>query len=218
MVSKQPELFIFAGPNGSGKSSFLSGLIPNDVDFINPDEISLEIAISKGLAPDEAQNAVYQTGHSITALRMVRKIMLEKLKQGVSFAIETALNNIGYKNIIKEALKKEYRINLWFVGTECAEINIRRVRSRVCKGGHGVPKQDIIRRYNGALQRLREYADLADEVKIYDNSVDNTPKPRLILHLLSGNIIKRADDMPRWVSDSMFPPNSGYYSLLNKKE
>lgn len=203
MTLNRRELFIFAGPNGSGKSSFLSAQLPGGIIFLNPDIVSRNMAESKGLSPEEVQRTVYQGGHSLAALKRVRQIMGSYLRQGISFAIETALNNESYKNVMRQAQGNGYRVHLWFVGTRSAEVNLDRVRRRFFKGGHDVPKKDIVKRYEGGCERLKGYIELADEARIYDNSIENAPEPRLVLRAEKGEIVESVPDIPRWVEENV---------------
>ena len=81
---------------------------------------------------------------------------------------------------MRQAQGNGYRVHLWFVGTRSAEVNLDRVRRRFFKGGHDVPKKDIVKRYEGGCERLKGYIELADEARIYDNSIENAPEPRLV--------------------------------------
>ena len=105
----------------------------------------------------------------------------------------------SYKNVMRQAQGNGYRVHLWFVGTRSAEVNLDRVRRRFFKGGHDVPKKDIVKRYEGGCERLKGYIELADEARIYDNSIENAPEPRLVLRVEKGEIVESVPDIPRWV-------------------
>ena len=49
-------------------------------------------------------------------------------------------------------------------------INVYRVKSRVESGGHDVPKDKIISRYDKALALVKELIEVCDICHIYDNS------------------------------------------------
>ena len=49
-------------------------------------------------------------------------------------------------------------------------INVLRVKSRVEAGGHVVPKEKIISRYDRALALVKELIKVCDICHIYDNS------------------------------------------------
>jgi predicted ABC-type ATPase len=207
-------MYLFAGPNGSGKSSYLSKQLPKGTIIYDPDKIARDVAIEKGFSPNEVQRAVYNS--EIIKLGAMRKLEAEirnALNRGISFATETVLNKSkAYKNFLENAREKGYKIHLWYVGTESAGINIRRVKDRISKGGHGVPKEDIVKRYEGSLESLKQFTEMADEVKIYDNSVSKA-LPSLVLHMENGNIIVQLLDMPRWVEENVYLPSNTIVAL-----
>ena len=49
-------------------------------------------------------------------------------------------------------------------------INVLRVKSRVEAGGHDVPEDKIVTRYDKALNLVKELVKLCDVCHIYDNS------------------------------------------------
>ena len=53
-------------------------------------------------------------------------------------------------------------------------INVCRVQSRVAEGGHDVPYEKIIARYERALNLVKDVVDVCDVCHIYDNS-EETP-------------------------------------------
>lgn len=48
---------------------------------------------------------------------------------------------------------------------------VRRVQQRVARGGHEVPQHKIEERYPRSLANLLAVMNLADSVRVYDNSV-----------------------------------------------
>ena len=56
--------------------------------------------------------------------------------------------------------------------TKDSAINVRRVRNRVKMGGHDVPEDKIISRYEKSLQNLSKLVRIADRTRIVDNSTD----------------------------------------------
>jgi predicted ABC-type ATPase len=72
---------------------------------------------------------------------------------------------------------------------------IRRVQERVAQGGHNVPNNDVRRRYSRSLSNLQQLVKIVNEALIYDNS---GPEPKLIFEIRSGEVGKKANDLPRW--------------------
>lgn len=59
-----------------------------------------------------------------------------------------------------------------YIGLDNAGIAVERVNIRVSNGGHGIAKEDILRRYDNSLINLKEIIPLVDELTIYDNTKD----------------------------------------------
>lgn len=49
-------------------------------------------------------------------------------------------------------------------------INVYRVKSRVESGGHDVPEDKIVSRYDRALELVKYVVEVSDICHIYDNS------------------------------------------------
>lgn len=58
----------------------------------------------------------------------------------------------------------------YYVLTVDPMINVQRVKFRVASGGHSVPEDKIIDRYDRALELVKEVVKVCDICHIYDNS------------------------------------------------
>ena len=90
-----------------------------------------------------------------------------------------------------------YCIDVYFVCLSSAEVNIQRVRLRVMKGGHDVPVEDIVRRYERSLANLRAILPMTDRAMLFDNSGNGH---RLVARYENGAQEWRATDGPGWLS------------------
>ncbi len=153
-VSKQkkPEIVVFAGPNGSGKSTFTELLKPH-VDYINADEIKKFLKCS-----------------DMDAALLAEKQREDHLEKMEDFCFETVMSTERNLNLLKRAKDKGYFIRCYYILTVDPSINIYRVKSRVAEGGHNVPADKIISRYNRALDLVKEVVTVSDICHIYDNS------------------------------------------------
>lgn len=61
---------------------------------------------------------------------------------------------------------------MFFVSTSDPRISGARVAGRVMNGGHTVPIEKIVSRYERSMANLSAAIALADRVYVYDNSVD----------------------------------------------
>ena len=125
----RPSILVIAGPNGSGKSTVTKGL-PVIGLYVNADEIK---KASKCPDLEAAQEA-----------EMIRQALLEARQD---FTFETVLSTDRNLLLLEEAKKAGYQICAVFVLTKDSAINVRRVRNRVKMGGHDVPEDKIISRY-----------------------------------------------------------------------
>ncbi len=149
---KKPEIVIFAGPNGSGKSTFTELLKPT-MDYINADEIK------KNLKCDDLE-----------AAQLAEKQREEHLAQMSEFCFETVLSTERNIKLLQRAKQKGYFIRCYYILTADPMINVLRVKARAAAGGHDVPEEKIITRYDKALNLVKELVALCDICHIYDNS------------------------------------------------
>lgn len=148
-----PKLLCVYGPNGAGKSTFTRSIaLRSNLLVIDPDQLAAE-----GLSPLAAGKA---------AASMAR-LFLEK---GISFARESTLTAKFDFKIIAEARKRGYEIELVYIKLSSPDLALQRVAARVSRGGHDVPKDDIVRRYSKSLENLHKYRNIFDKVTIIDNS------------------------------------------------
>lgn len=155
-------VYIVAGPNGSGKTTFAIEFLPQYASckhFINAD------LIASGLSPFSPGAA------AITAGKLVLEQIHQLSRKGVDFAFETTLSGKLYVNLFKSLKKKGYRIHLFFLWIPKASLAVSRIKSRVAQGGHDVPTQDVLRRFNRSIVNFFTlYQSLVDSWMLFDNS------------------------------------------------
>lgn len=83
---------------------------------------------------------------------------------------ETVMSHPSKLDFIRKAKENGYRIYLYFVALDNPELGIARVKARVLQGGHDVPDQKIIDRYERTMNLLLEAIKLSDRSFIFDNS------------------------------------------------
>lgn len=94
-----------------------------------------------------------------------------------------------------------YNITVVFVCTSSYEINIKRVAKRCAQGGHDVPKDKIISRYNRSLENLSALCALADVVYVYDYSQENTGAQ---LCYYKDKFTIQKEILPDWIKVNLF--------------
>lgn len=155
-LQKKPEVVVFAGPNGSGKTTFTELLKP-PMDYINADEIKKNLKCS-----------------DLEAAQLAERQREEHIEHMEEFCFETVMSTERNLNLLEKARKRGYFIRCYYVLTADPIINVLRVRSRVESGGHDVPEEKIIVRYDRALALVSQVVHICDVCHIYDNS-GNTP-------------------------------------------
>ena len=194
----QPTYAIFAGVNGSGKSTLYN------TPYIYHDNLGVRINSDEILVANggDWRNAKDQAEAMKEAVRLVK----DCIKRGISFNQETTLSGRSIINNILNAKKSGFKIKLHYIGLESSKLAIQRVADRVNKGGHGIPKEDIKRRYNTSLSNLKEVIPLLDNLYIYDNSkYRNLQK---VAQLDGSNIISLKQDcdwIKNIIADTIIP-------------
>ena len=151
---------MIAGPNGSGKTTLTRWLRSTGFDlgeYINADDIAAE------LVGDPAEV-------SRTAQRLAEEARQSCLARGVSFAFETVMSHPSKVEFLKQAKTLGYFNILFFVGVEDPRINVDRVAQRVAEGGHDVPTDRIVHRYERTMALLPQAVYASDRTVLFDNS------------------------------------------------
>jgi predicted ABC-type ATPase len=92
---------------------------------------------------------------------------------------------------------------MFFICTESPTINAARIANRVMEGGHDVPIQKIISRYEKAIVNAVKVMRFADRAYFYDNSIDNQ-NAQLLFRTTDGKFAKQyVDTLPEWTETIM---------------
>jgi predicted ABC-type ATPase len=190
--ARQSRIYVIAGVNGAGKSSIGGAAFRSfGGDYYNPDEAARElIATDPGRDAAEADAAAWRQG-----VRLLRQAIAERL----DFAFETTLGGNTIPRLLAEAAAQGIGIYVWYAGLSSPELHLRRVRSRVRRGGHDIPEEAIRRRYERSRLNLIALLPLLTALRMYDNSADAdpaegaTPAPVLVLHTEREKILNPAD-------------------------
>ena len=174
---------VFAGVNGAGKTTlYQTNYEIHEMPRINIDEIVRKDGDWK------KKEDVIKAG--LLAVRLVKRY----IDEGISFNQETTLCGKSIIKNIKKAKEKDYKIELYYVGVNSPETAIERVKARVLAGGHGIPEEDIRRRYKESLNNLKKIIPICDRVELFDNTV----KFRHIAVFEYGKCLDIDDSIPNW--------------------
>ena len=89
---------------------------------------------------------------------------------GQSFSQETVFSHPSKVDALRNARERGFRTYLYFVATETPAINAFRVRSRVRKGGHPVPTDKVVARYERSLRQIAPALPFLSRAYFWDNS------------------------------------------------
>jgi predicted ABC-type ATPase len=195
----QPSIYVIAGPNGGGKSSIIGAmLLHSGADFLNPDAESKRIRDENpALSVTDANSMAWKLGRS----------MLERaIREKKTFALETTLGGTTITSLLETAADSGVELRVWFVSLATPELHIKRVRSRVSKGGHDIPEVKIRERFDKGRANLIRLLPKVTELRLYDNSFEadpttgREPAPKLILHYRERVIVATCDpaETPDW--------------------
>ena len=128
-------------------------------EFVNAD------VIAQGLSAFGSENVAMQAG----------RVMLERLEdlagEKLDFAFETTLASRSFAPRLQKLRTAGYRAHLLFLWLPSPEMAVARVASRVQQGGHNVPEEVVIRRYDAGLRNLfRLYMPIVETWIVFDNS------------------------------------------------
>ncbi len=174
---------IIAGVNGAGKSTlYQTNRLIEDMERVNLDEIVRSFGSWK--KPEDVMEAGRLAVEKINAC----------FDAGVSFNQETTLCGKSIIRNIMRAKELGYFLELYYIGLDSPETAKERVRIRVSECDHGIPEEDIERRYYESLRQLKTVIPLCDKVKVYDN----TKVFVRIAEFIEGRCCMRAEDLPEW--------------------
>jgi predicted ABC-type ATPase len=191
----RPVLLVVAGPNGAGKTTVTVRLRAErwseQTEYINPDDVARDRFGDWNSAEAVAQAAQWSTN---------RRAELLAARSGIAF--ETVFSTEEKLDFLRRARAAGYFVRLFFISTKDPRINASRVAGRILQGGHSVPIEKIISRYDKSIANLRQGIALADRAYIYDNSEEDQ-QARLCARTYEGLIRKIYGPLPLWVSDAV---------------
>jgi predicted ABC-type ATPase len=196
---RQSRIYVLAGVNGAGKSSIGGAAFrASGADYYDPDEAARALMTANPtLTQADANSAAWHAGV---------KLLRQAIAEGKDFAFETTLGANTIPRLLAEAASQGIEIYIWYVGLSSPELHIERVRARVRRGGHDIAAEHIHRRFEHSRLNLIELMPRLTALRVYDNSADadpttgKIPKPKLVLHMVRGNIRNPRDlkDTPDW--------------------
>lgn len=159
----KPELIIIGGANGSGKTTVAREIVAvTGIEYLGADEIAAEL---NPAAPETV---------AIEAARIFSQRFAEHINSGESVLVESTLSGLSLKKFLRTAKENNFTVSVFFIYLDSVELCIKRIESRVAKGGHSVPAEDVRRRYPRSNRNFRHiYRNLADDWFLFFNAGDS---------------------------------------------
>ena len=150
----KPEVIVFAGPNGSGKST-ITRMAKTVGRYINADEIKRATLCS-----------------DLEAAQKAEQLRNQAIDEHDDFTFETVLSTERNLDLLRRTKDAGYFVRGIYVLTSDPYINVARVSARVALGGHDVPQEKILQRYDRALKLIPQLVEVCDILHIYDNTAE----------------------------------------------
>ena len=186
---------VIAGVNGAGKSSVIgSWLRAEGADYFNPDEVA-QILHRKdsSISVETANISAWQIG-------------FEQLSHAIAvdedYILETTLGGNSITNKLHEAMEQGRSVRVLYCGLESVDLHVQRVAERVRRGGHAIPTEKIVERYNSSVANLLSLIPSLAQLVVFDNSaplVNGTPSPQKLFQL-NGKSFETppSEHLPNW--------------------
>ena len=158
---------LVCGINGAGKSTYINGVIRPALDqqgmeyvYINADDWQKKQFASFQNETDEHAKAA-QVWANTKRDRCIR--------EGQSFVTETVFSHPSKLEVIEEAQSAGLQVHLFHIHVDNADTVLHRINNRIKEGGHSVPADKVLSRYQRILPIIKEAALKADRAYLLDN-------------------------------------------------
>ncbi|HEX4712053.1 zeta toxin family protein [Phenylobacterium sp.] len=196
-AARPPVLHILAGPNGAGKSSLYEAEVSHlaEAEFVNADRLALKALGHHALTQSEAELG--------QRLAVERRAQLLAAKQDI--VTESTFSHPSKLELVRDAKAAGYRVAVYHVNVESADLAVNRVRARQAHGGHPVAEDRIRGRYDRNPALIREAVLLADWAFVFDNSAFGA-RPRRIIAFANGRVLRVVPPLPVW-AQALYGPD-----------
>lgn len=190
MAAGRPTLHIIVGPNGAGKTTLYETRVKQltaGAEFVNADLLALQTFGHPASTPEESAEGQRLADERREAL----------IAQRCSLVTESTFSHPSKLELIRQAKRAGFRIVIYHVNVEDADLAVARVQARTGEGGHPVPEEKIRKRYAGNRTLIRKAVLEADRALIFDNSSLDQPHVR-VLTFKDGRVTDRAGELTAW--------------------
>lgn len=135
---------------------------------------------------------IYNSYHFAIIADFIRYSLIKSKK---SFSFETVFSHPSKLDLIDFAHQNNYKVYLYFIGTETPKMNVERVKDRVLKGGHLVNQDKIEKRYFLTMDLLIEMVKKVDQTYLWDNSETQD----YVGQICDGTLDLQLSNIPNWI-------------------
>jgi predicted ABC-type ATPase len=134
--------------------------------------------------------------NSYVASALADFLRRKTLASNKSFSFETVMSSPDKVELLRDAQSRGFRTYLYFVATEDPSINVARVRLRVSQGGHDVPEDKIIARYQRSLALAVQAIKFSHRAFFFDTSGQH---PLYFAEVRNATVVElKGGSMPAW--------------------
>ncbi|WP_168197588.1 zeta toxin family protein [Brenneria corticis] len=169
-----PHLRLIAGPNDSGKTTLTKTLretysVPLG-QYLNPDDIAKHIDLRSLLGSVINPDKISVDHAAILAQKISLGLRDDWKRDKLSFTYESVMSHESHLTFVRSAKEIGYKPYLYYVCTADPALNETRITQRIAMGGHSVPKEKILSRYQRSLEYLLGMVSLCHRAYFFDNS------------------------------------------------
>ena len=174
---------IVGGVNGVGKTTFIrehKEMHPSSGEIIDADQITADLG-----------------GDPLTGGKAALKKIRKCLRKRVSFLQETTLSGYKTNATAKKALEQGYTVHLIYIGLDTVEESLRRIENRVKQGGHDIPQEAVIRRFQNRWDVVSKILPYCVKAEFYDNEKDFVK----VAEYRDGELFRIGDHICSWIDE-----------------
>lgn len=194
--------WLIAGPNGAGKTTSLSSArvrrLVEGVPFLNADDVTLEKIKMAGWSGFASVSGSELKHYFVEAADEVFSAVWKAISDGKSIGTETVLSTSKFQKVVDLVKEVGGAFGFVYVGLASPELSAERVARRVANGGHDVPADRLVARWNRSVQNMGWCAAQADAFFVFDNSNSDADVPPVLIAEGGGGraVIHEADAIP----------------------
>lgn len=158
--------FDFSSDDELFRTFYLASGLYKKAQF-NLDKWNLKIIENVIVKANQEINTAFNSYHFAIIADFIRHQLINAKK---SFSFETVFSHPSKLELIELAKSNNYKVYLYFIGTETPIMNLERVKDRIKKGGHAVESEKVEKRYFLTMELLMDMIKKVDETYLWDNS------------------------------------------------